>query len=525
MCWLAFGKADKVKDIFEKQSIRGLDSIGMITFEWRNHSMTVGPETPTGTVSLETYIKYIDNHITEHNVQNNVLFHHRKGSIGTGGLNNAHPYMGKKFYLMQNGTSKDMRTWGDIELIDNTKSDTYCFLQYLERHCKTLEQVASLLTICPWTIGCLFVADFQGRILFYTDKLRESFIEIVEDKIEYIASKKPEDQISEFFNTGYILFNFDGTIIKNELWVVVNERKIVTPVVYTRAAYEHDEYWHYSYANSKKYWFTSKVYRDIDVLKLLLIMSNGEMKKKMYKVFVKAYDAFELDIVKNKDYSYIARPDFKNELMSWVEYASRKWAKKYPWVIALLNIWDIDPGDATYAEIQANGWRARFDADAKAVLDSLREGKTPPELSYNLLTQKETESVLPNWLQLPFEKTEELSPAAKEHNKLQEEIDIEDSKLKEEIKIRKESNQLSIKDFATTNTIELKHDMQVMFDDGSLGKMYDSQIVLFDNKPYTVCSDMKNRYYIQVMIKSTEWIGAVEKKVNVLQTKYICLTA
>lgn len=517
MCWIAFGKAEAVKTIFQQQQIRGLDSIGMITFEGRNHSMTVWPETPTGTVAIATYLSYIDQHVEQHNVQNNVLFHHRKGSIWTGGLVNAHPYMGKKFYIMQNGTSKDMRIWGNIELIDSDKSDTYCLLQYLERHCKTLKQVHELLSRVPWVVGTIFVADFTGEILFFSDKMRESYVNIQEEKIEFISSKKPGDLTWEYFNKGYIHFKFDGTIIAKELLIEMNEKKIVAPVVNYHER-ENGEYNHYGYT-AKKY-VAPVIWRDIDDLKLFLIMSNGEMKKKLVKIFVKAYDSFQTDIVDSKDYKYVARPDFKGEMLWGSEYHSKVWARKYPWIVALLKQWDVNPWDADYTEVQAYGGRIKLEKDAKAILDALREGRTPPDVYLeDHIAEKDDTGWLPKWLAIPpfTPKSEDA-----EYQAIQDDLDKEDAILANKVK---ETQQLTIADYCTNKTTKLKHGMTILFDDGDIGEMYNDTIVMFDKKPYTVQTSSNDKLYIQVTINSMEWIGNVGRPIQELQTKFICLTA
>ena len=55
------------------------------------------------TTFLQTYLPMFKS--------DNVLLHHRKGSVGTKGIENVHPYVGEKFSLLQNGTDHSLHSW------------------------------------------------------------------------------------------------------------------------------------------------------------------------------------------------------------------------------------------------------------------------------------------------------------------------------------------------------------------------------------------------------------------------------
>lgn len=55
-----------------------------------------------------------------------------------------HPYEGERFVLMQNGTDHQFHHWGIIEGYPEEKSDSYMLLKYVERHCKSLEDVVEV---------------------------------------------------------------------------------------------------------------------------------------------------------------------------------------------------------------------------------------------------------------------------------------------------------------------------------------------------------------------------------------------
>lgn len=364
MCGIAFDKFDNIKNILKLQKDRGLDWMWIITKQLWTIKWWPKEDSIEAWISVEAYIDTLEKYYEEQNITSgNVIMHHRKASIGSKGATNAHPYYWSKFSLIQNGTSKDMRTWWDIELICRTKSDTYCFLQYIERHCNTLEEIAVLLDKAIWTIWVIMVSDWE-RILFYSDKLRESYIVIEDNKVVRISSKNIDETVWEYYNKWYILFNFEWDIIEKNL-TSFNEKKIITPSTY---------YWHYNvwwtYNNTSTNEEANR-WTDMDDFYYFLLISEDVLNKKEQRIFLTGFD----EILKvNKESKYISktRPNFWDKLMSNYDYEYKLWERRNKKMIKLLKKFNMYP-KINIAESRLWWWYSAIRSDGVKILNTLRE--------------------------------------------------------------------------------------------------------------------------------------------------------
>ena len=171
-----------------------------------------------------------------------ILLHHRKSTYGSTNLSNVHPFVGEKFVLLQNGSSKAIHNWWKIEFIGETdKTDSYYILKYLEKHNATsLNEAQELLNQIAGTswedLGVIVLVDKQtNQILFYMDWARSLYIELEnETKVNYISSLK-QGVYTEYFNEGYLIIDFEWNIIENWMDWLLNYSK-TTYVTETRAS-------------------------------------------------------------------------------------------------------------------------------------------------------------------------------------------------------------------------------------------------------------------------------------------------
>lgn len=471
MCGIAFWTPKKVLEIFNNQTERGLDAVGIIENKTKKGVYRLTPVDPLIGTTKEIYTKTLTDYFKINKIKTNILLHHRKASMWGKTGDNAHPQLGKKFKVMQNGTSKRMRTWWDIELIHHDKSDTYCFLQYIERHCKNLWEVALLISIVPWTIGTIFVTDNKGQILFFSDKLREGYVDIVKEKINYIASKNQEDLYNEYYCQWYIIFTYDGSIIENQLTIIneIKPKPKTYPIIYTNE---------YPNTTRSKSTTVDSLFTDIDSLNYLLVKIGGYLTKKEYKIFPKAYKEFQTTFdIHSYDNLYKIRPDMGNEYMSERNYESKKWAKKYPTIIELLKNNNIQWGFFPYDKANEYWWYAEMRTFAKSILNKLEIGRIKKPIYYHTDIQPQTEIT---W----FEDTQE--DLETEYEMLQY---LEDDYYSQQQK--KLLPQTSI-----TQPLEI-FDV-VIFEDHTTGMVYDENIIIYNNKQHLVIKDIiLNKRFIE----------------------------
>jgi len=208
MCGICISTKDKLKETLLNQVDRGLDSLWVINTD--NYHKLVRP-------NYKGYKKFIKNGLNDTWwVQ---IMHHRKASIWKINANNAHPFKGEKFYLMQNGTAR--KFFNKYSLIYKKETDSECLLSYIENHANTIEDIAGELTKLSDNIwedfGIVIVICIKTKqILFYSDWARETYIDIdVENNLvngifNYIPGKP-----NWYENIWHLIMDFNFNLISN----------------------------------------------------------------------------------------------------------------------------------------------------------------------------------------------------------------------------------------------------------------------------------------------------------------------
>jgi len=268
MCWITFRKLKTIELMLATQSSRWLDGVGLI---YQNNDATVihklyaekdykhwvsstnGTEpqrwyfTDDRTYSYpkleDMYQDMIQDAIKGLDKETFVFAHHRKWTVGSNGIENTHPFDGKKFILAQNWTDKRIHEWGIIEGIDPDRADTYVLLQYLEMHCNTLAECIERIKILlsrKVVIGTIMIyCKTEKHFMIFADWERSLYIEKKEDwSIDYIQSRK-DDTKSDYKTEGYIIFDWNWRVISEDLKNLNKEKTLTSysqplpPVTYT----------------------------------------------------------------------------------------------------------------------------------------------------------------------------------------------------------------------------------------------------------------------------------------------------
>ena len=145
--------------------------------------------------------------------------HHRKATIGAITPDNAHPFEGKYFQLMQNGTAQTFYNANKLSYGKDT--DTETLLHYIEDRTSKLEDIPEILeqlsNRLKEDLGIIIVVDKRNNhILFYADGARESYIDLdfIHMKVNGIYNYVPGSN-NGFENVGHIILDFDFNIIRN----------------------------------------------------------------------------------------------------------------------------------------------------------------------------------------------------------------------------------------------------------------------------------------------------------------------
>ncbi len=219
---------------FKYQTERGLDSIGIVfpdntvqtalvkddnvNFLWSKKEWAFYYPKETFDNKTSLYHRIYNDFTKDIPNSTNLLFHHRKSSVGNISLENSHPFKGEKFTLMQNGTDKKMKDWWAIEGVDANNTDTYCILKFLELHANNLDECVVWLThlsdvgIKLWVI-CVVEGD---KILIYTDWDRELYIEKTKDSVEFFSSVELGSKAKSKCE-GYMVIDFKWNILIDEM--------------------------------------------------------------------------------------------------------------------------------------------------------------------------------------------------------------------------------------------------------------------------------------------------------------------
>ena len=212
MCWITIAKASDLKKYLLNQKDRWLDSMGFL-YNWFVYKAV-----------FKTYKEYKTYLFKQNLWEWLALMHHRKATIGSISLDNAHPFKWKHFWLMQNWTAKVFHTahkeehWKDV--------DTANLLAYIEKQTSKLDEVPQIL---EWLTSKFLSDDFwniiikhNDRVLFYSDGTRDSYIDIEWDKINSISNYKL-DETKWFKNKWYIIFSVTTWLIEKNTFENINQ--------------------------------------------------------------------------------------------------------------------------------------------------------------------------------------------------------------------------------------------------------------------------------------------------------------
>lgn len=244
MCGIAITKYKNILDTFDRQIDRGTDSIWLITNStvYRNAA------------NYKKYIRYFKNTLDkEINKDELVIFHHRAASIGKVNIDNTHPFKGNNFLLIHNWTSRKIFK----ELKDQYKEevDSLLLLRIIEDFTDKISEIPDvldfLLSEYNDILGTVIIQDFRtGETLVYSDGERETDITIKNNKLVSLYNYAPWKS-SWFENKGWLIFNQNNWIIKENTFVWLNTKKFIKPFVQTTTKY-YDDFYSYPTYNTKR---------------------------------------------------------------------------------------------------------------------------------------------------------------------------------------------------------------------------------------------------------------------------------
>jgi hypothetical protein len=222
MCWIAITKYEDLAETLERQNDRGLDSI------WIINKKNIQKATKE---DLDWYLDFIKNKVEKVDWLN--ILHHRKATVWAINIDNAHPFIWDKFILIQNWT---------IKSFNNSQKDTYWaevdshnLLHLIEENAETINEIPIIMEAFKeeykdsyWIV---IVLDYIWNILFISDWARESYIDIKDNKINFIWNYS-KDLAWWYINKWYLIFNFDWDIIENWFKEELNKELFTKPVVY-----------------------------------------------------------------------------------------------------------------------------------------------------------------------------------------------------------------------------------------------------------------------------------------------------
>ena len=187
MCWIWLVKKKDLFPTLENQRARGLDWIWIIDIKKKELYRTY-----KGSYlwCYESYIKEKFNPDINENAMH--FIHHRAASVWEVSLWNTHPFVGKKFLLAQNWTSKDLyKTYWDAYW---KETDTETLLCLLEDMCDTLDECIDYLDTLECTLWIIFIFK-DDEVLIYADSCRWSYVDIYDVKYK----KKPNKSFLRSF--------------------------------------------------------------------------------------------------------------------------------------------------------------------------------------------------------------------------------------------------------------------------------------------------------------------------------------
>lgn len=201
MCWIAIvSNNTKVKSILSQQKDRWLDSVGIINKDCIYQVIRD---------DLDWYNKYIEDEVK--NASWLTIVHHRRATIGGVNIKNTHPFIGEKFVLVQNGTSRKFHYQTEY----NNEVDSNNLLHFIEENAKTIDEIPAVLDLFTEEykdiFGILIICDMLWNCIFISDWERESYIKIKWNKVKQITNYRGEDRW--YKNVWYIIFNLETSEI------------------------------------------------------------------------------------------------------------------------------------------------------------------------------------------------------------------------------------------------------------------------------------------------------------------------
>lgn len=204
MCWIWIAVWTRLGEILKSQKDRWYDSIWVTN--WKHILKRVFKE-------FDDYLKLLDEADWSDKL---FLMHHRKATIWDINLNNAHPFKGKYFTLMQNWTSRTFYIRYKMHYRKETDSEN--LLCYIERATKKIEDIPSILEKLSKKIDDKFwniIVTDGKKILFYTDGARESYVNIKWEKVVEITNYK--NWLYWYNNNWFIIFDYSWNIFSMDM--------------------------------------------------------------------------------------------------------------------------------------------------------------------------------------------------------------------------------------------------------------------------------------------------------------------
>lgn len=196
---------EKLKKKLKQQESRGLHSLGLVFY--KNNTL----QTFKTLWTLQEYFEVID----QNDFENLLFLHHRQATIWEVNITNAHPFIGKKYVLFQNGTSKMFHDM--YEKRYKKPVDSWNLLEYLEEHTFKITDIPKCLqdftSQTGETFWIVYVNDGEHHLL-YTDWAAPSYFEREGNRFLWFAN------FCDSWNYG---FKQKGYMIFKKCWEIVEQ--------------------------------------------------------------------------------------------------------------------------------------------------------------------------------------------------------------------------------------------------------------------------------------------------------------
>jgi hypothetical protein len=220
LCGIYFGSKQKAFEIYELQEERGTDSLGVATSKGTRKIADPGFR-----FREDVYKDFLKN--TKAKKEENIIMHHRKATVGKASKENAHPFVGKRFTIFQNGTNKSVISLAKFFNYEDRETDTETMLTIIEQKAKDLEGAVEILDgfARMGVVGIVFLVDNKTKkILLYSDTARCLYIVKKENKIVSITNFGPKKE-DYYFGLGYLIFDFNGEVMVDNMTIYYDEEE------------------------------------------------------------------------------------------------------------------------------------------------------------------------------------------------------------------------------------------------------------------------------------------------------------